>query len=172
MPLPTINPMTKSVLDRVTDKLMLRLKDMVDDDASQLWNMVYQGPISDVPVTAYPACALQQGTEDVIHDLWPHTEKVCTFFVEFRFNNIAGLDTHQVFRYYLAKLQQRLFGPPVNVNLDGLTVNVMETGSNPEIEGQQDRAPGGLLIFNVHYRHHTGDPYHLISETPNYAYGQ
>lgn len=167
----TGNPIQKTVLDRIADRFITRITDMVDEDGKRVWNQVYQGTIDQVPALAYPCVALQQGTEEVIHDLWPHHEKICTFFIEFRFQKLGGVDSFVTFRYYLGKLQARLFGVPDNVNLGGLTTNVFETGSNPEVEGQGDRAPGGLLSFNVHYRHWTGDPYHLPSETPNYAYG-
>jgi len=124
-----------------------------------------------------PAFTLQQGNEETLHLLHPHIEKVCRFYIEFRFSPSGGVDNADAFRYYLGKLQQRLFGIPSNLYIttaDGinLATNVVEVGNAPEIEAQSDPQPGGTLTFDVTYRHWQADPYHLPSEDPIYAYGQ
>lgn len=165
------NPPLPTVQERCITEIINRITAMVNEDGEQLWNTVHQGDIRDIANVSLPAIALQQGTEEVVHDIWPHCEKLCAVFIEFHFQRVNGVDSYKTFRYYLGKLQARLFGIPINVNLGGLTTNVMETGSNPEMEGQRDRQPGGLLNLLMHYRHHYGDPYHLPSEPSSNAYG-
>ena len=162
----------RTVLQRVVDELVIRITAMVDENGDKLWNSVGRGALPSPNALALPAIGIVQGPEQTIHDLWPHTEKIVSIFLEFKFGRVLNVDSDDIFKYYLGKLQARLFGAKDNLTLGGLlAANVTETGSNPEIEDKNDPVPGGLLMLQVHYRHWTADPYHLVSEAPNYAYG-
>jgi len=171
MAYPTAATMTRSVLQRITAEYYKRINEMVNEDNERLWNNVVNGPIISNNGLVLPICCIWQGPEQTIRDFWPLKEQVVTYYVEFRFGRYENLDSQDVFQYYLGKLQARLFGVPANILLGGLTSNVLETDNHPEIESENDPMPGGMLIFQAYYRHWNGDPYHLPSETPNYAYG-
>jgi len=168
---PTVILPTPTVLQRITTEYENRINAIQDEDNSRLWNKVIRGQLVGNNPLMFPICAIHQGPEQTVLEMWPHIEKVVTFYVEFRFSRIENIDSLDTFQYYLGKLQQRLFGTKDNLTLGGLTTNALETNNNPEIESDVDPSPGGLLIYQTYYRHWNGDPYHLPSETPNYAYG-
>lgn len=168
----------KTVQQRITDELRTRISGMKDVDAINssdvtldLWNNRVQGPIAGSSPLMYPLYTLEQGPEETSSILWPHENKICTFYIEFQFQRWldTDIDVFQIFRYYLGRLQQRLFGNIGNTQLGGLAIAVVETSNQPQIESQSDPSPGGLLTFQVHYRIISGDPYHLTSEASNYG---
>lgn len=171
MPYPPAAPITGTVIQRIVDELMVRIDAMRDEDDARLWNNVLENAIGNIPSIAFPAVTLQQGNEETQHLLWPHIEKTVIFYIEFRFEQRMDVDAGDLFRYYLGKLQARLFGTTDNLTIGGLATNVIEVANAPEIESQGDPAPGGTLTFHVTYRHWQADPYHLPSENPTYAYG-
>jgi len=171
MPYPPQNIPTKTVIQRIIEAWTTRLTAMVDEDGKPLWNNVVQNAIGGISALAMPVVTLQQGDEETVHLLYPHIEKVCTVYIEFRFNPLGGVDSAAIFRYYLGKLQARLYGTTDHLTIGGLATNVLEIGNQPEIESQSDPAPGGTLTSQIYYRHWQADPYHLPEETPIYAYG-
>jgi hypothetical protein len=134
-----------------------------------LWNGRKQGSIVGVSSLTYPVYSLEQGPEQTEDLVWPHENKVLTLYVEWVFAAMQGIDPYDLFRYYLGRLQKALFGNITNRTLGGLSINVVETNNQPQIESDVDPAPGGLLTFQVYYRIVQGDPYHLTSETSNYG---
>lgn len=165
------NPPIPTVKKRIFDELIRRVTAMTDEDGGRLFNQIMTGPIIANQGTVLPMIGLQQGPEQPVAKLWPHVTKITTIYAEWRFARILNVDSLDTFQYYLGKLQQRLFGTPDNITLGGLSVDVHETGNNPEVDDQIDPVPGGMLMFQVQYRHWDGDPYHLPAETPSYAYG-
>lgn len=158
-----------TVLQRIATELMARLGAMKDEDNEPLWNNIYEGDTSGQNMVATPYVTIIQGPEETTDLLWPQMEKTVTFYLEFHWERFVDLDNTKVFRYYLGRLQRVLFKDQNARDLGGLSRNVYEVGSNPQIEGQSDAQPSGSLTFNVIYRHMQGDPYHLISETNEYA---
>lgn len=172
MPYPPTAEVTDSVLEKVYTELVSRISNMKDEDTAPLWNKVVHGPLTGIAALSCPAVGLEHGHEDNTNQmLWPHEEKEVMFFCEFRFNPIMNIASYKIFRYYLAKLQQRLFGTQNNITLGDRVVNVFEISNNPQIEGLNDSNPGGLIQFKVQYRTWTGDPYHYQTETASYPYG-
>jgi len=157
----------KTVLQRIIDEMMQRVLDMEDADENRIFNRVVGGSVDSLSTDMYPVCGFDQGDEEVIAQVYPFIDKNVTIIIEFRFHRQyeqADIDSYDLFRYYLGKLQERLFGKHENVTLNGLTINVAEAGSNPQIEGLDDPSPGGVLIATVTYRHVNGDPYKTPAE--------
>jgi len=171
MPYPPQTTQTPTVIQRIFTELTTRISAMKDEDNNPLWNNIVQNAIGGISAIAKPVVTLQQGNEETYHLLYPHIEKVCSIYIEFRFNPIGGVDSAEIFRYYLGKLQARLYGNTTNLTIGGLATNVIEVANQPEIESQSDTAPGGTLTSHVYYRHWQADPYHLPTETPVYVYG-
>ncbi|MET4190689.1 MULTISPECIES: hypothetical protein [unclassified Bradyrhizobium] len=169
--------MPQTVQDRIVQAIRTKLDAMVDIDningqgaTAQFWNGRGQGSIVGADALSFPKYSIEQGpeqTED--NSLWPMEHKVLTLYIEWAFTPFMDLDPYTVFRYYLGRLQQVLFGTLVNRQLGGLSINVVETNNQPQIESDTDPSPGGLLTFQVLYRIVQGDPYHLPSETSNYG---
>lgn len=157
----------KTVLQRILDEQMQRLADLEDENGKPVFNHVLGGDISSRPEMEYPVVGVDQGDEEVVSQMWPFIDKNVTITYDFRFlpqSEQDDVDVYDLFRYYLGKLQERLFGSVENITLGGLTINVQEAGSNPQIEGIDDPSPGGVLIATITYRHVNGDPYTTPAE--------
>jgi hypothetical protein len=157
--------MPATVLQRIVNELIERVRSMKDDENNQLWNRVVYGKVGSLPTTWYPIVGLEQGPEETVDEMFPIITKEVTLFLEFRFRSVPDVESADTFRYYLGRLQERLFSADENdFTLGGLSINVQEEGSNPEIEDATDTSPGGILIFKVSYRHKKGDPYKTPAE--------
>lgn len=165
-----------TVRDRILFELLQRIASIVNDisptegDAGDdLFSEVQFGDTQESPPEARPVCGIIEGEEEATMLLYPYVDKELRISLEFRWLPKTNVDNHFAFRYYLGKLQKRLFGSVENLQMrtaefpDGMTLNVREERNYPQIEGPSDDNPSGVLDLTVTYRHVNGDPekFHL-----------
>ncbi len=136
----------------------------------RFWNKTTQGPISGQSALSYPLISTEQGPEATSQLLFPFEDKVLTMYSEFTFAPVYGdLDSFDMFRYYLGRIQGQLFGTLERKTLGGLSLDIMETNNQPQIESQDDTAPGGLITYQVYYRAVQGNPFITAAEMEQYG---
>jgi hypothetical protein len=165
-----------TVQARIVAEVVNRINAMLDvdqvngtDPTANFWNVSATGPMYGSSALEFPKYSLEQGPETTSDIMFPMEDKVLTLYVEWAFAPLLDVDNFTTFRYYLGRLQQVLFGTIDHRQLGGLSINVVETNNQPQIESATDPSPGGLLTFQVHYRVVQGDPYHMPSEIQSYG---
>jgi hypothetical protein len=147
-----------TVQDRLIEELQRRIREMTHDDGTPMWETVVTGSVDAYSNITAPALGIDQGGEEVVQYLYPLIQKNMTVFLDFRFEKTEGIDPYKVYRYYLGRLQSAFFGDNERQTLGGRVNGISETGSNPQIEGDADSSPGGVLMLLVQYEHYQGDP--------------
>lgn len=166
IPAYTIPDNTSTISEQIIEYVQTLLAtapfDPNNPDSPLLFEKVIRGSINDIQRAWTPAAALEEGPEKKEADLWPLTEKRLRLFVNFKVYHTFGNDLTQVgvdqfamIRYYFGRIVRLLVTD--DQSLGGLATDCSEAGNTSEVNGASDTEPGGVVYFDINYRHMHGD---------------
>lgn len=127
----------------------------VSDPYTWAWSKVTTDPILDLKLGKRAVLGVYDTGEQATPRTWPLTEAVMRVAFEFHVKLERGESRKTILQGMLGEVQRRLFE---DHTLGGLASEVLEQGSEFDIDGQFDRQPSGTLWVTIRYRRNTMDP--------------
>jgi hypothetical protein len=147
---------TKTIRQLWIEEIYRILREMTYPEEGTVWQKVLRSDLEDIDVTELPACAVDEGDEERLENMFPFVQKCTKIFIEFRFENKRGTDPYDKFNFYLGLLQKALFN---DRTLGGYAYNIDEIGNSPRIVDRGDTRPGGVLMLEIYWKVRNTDPY-------------
>lgn len=125
------------------------------DPNVKLFDIVKMGSIDDIGISETPGCAIETTNEEVI-ELLMASQKRFRLFVAFKPVKDASVDAEDLINYYFARIEEVLVTDP---HLGDTALSIDPVGNSTQSNGVTDEEPGGIMYFDVDYRHYLGQPF-------------
>ncbi len=155
--------MALTIRERAVECLVLALESMQDgfpttDPYSVTWEIVARQELGVLGERKKYALAVIEGLERKEPKI---SQMECFLPVALEFRMILEPDDNPSVEgnRVLGDIQRKV---REDIHLQGLTLNLVETENELDIEDAQDRQIGGTVMIEIHYRHAENDPRKLV----------
>lgn len=150
------------VRTRIMRAIVDRFKSRVAGEAGAriTWNTVIRAPLSRMEKKLGDCVGITTGTERVIKRDLTET-RVLPVMIEFEVRTMLGESPDESLVETLSEIQAAI---KQDLQFGGLCLHMYETDNNLDVEAGDDRSVGGVVAFEVTYRHMFDDPRRLVGE--------
>lgn len=149
--------MAETIREQIVQKLMAVVEAAVDGSAATLLQGVIRGAnLTSASNVQLPVAGISEGEEEVFLNVHPFADKHLELFVTFRFPHEKGVAPENRFNYYLGWLLKAIMA---DTTLGDLSMDLIEQGTTPDIDGPDDPSSEGTISLLVRYRVRSDDPF-------------
>lgn len=148
--------LTKSLRDNICEYWVSKFMDVDEDvDGHPLrWNSVLRVPLPKAEKILGNALAIMDTRERKTPEI-AATRCNLTLATEFAIRGFEGDNIASEVNKIMTSVQRVMLS---DISSGGLSLHVVENASELDIEGPGDRLVGGVIFWDIQYRHKLGDP--------------
>jgi hypothetical protein len=155
----TTRSLRDNIIENIVDRFVSMQKNV--DEYSTTWNSVTRSPLPDsvsqIPDTAISIMDFRERKNPVIGAFEPNLVLHAEFAIRLKVGDIASVELNRV----MVDIQRVMMS---DIYSGGLSLNIVEVSSELDIQGPGDRLVGGIITWEVLYRHKHDDPRKLRGE--------
>lgn len=157
----------------VRNRIMEHLKERFEgieagiDDYTVTWNTIARRPLSDIEMQTGDALALidrGEAKSEEIGYMRSVMEVLTEFWIRVDFEEDPSVRLNEVLGEVQRTMRSDINSTVTTVPLCQLTINITEVRNELDVEGPGDNLVGGVVAWEVVYRHQSNDPRKLIGE--------
>lgn len=151
-------PVRSRIMAAISDRFKARVAGT--GGATITWNTVVRAPLSRLEKKMGNCVGITTGSERVLRRDMVET-RVLPVMIEFECRTLLGDSPDDSVIETLCEIQATV---KVDLQFGGLCLHMYEIDNTLDIEAGDDRSVGGVVTFEVTYRHMFDDPRRLVGE--------